>query len=695
MTIQSKLKILTVLLLLLTSFLSYTLSQGTKGSAVDYFGNPVEYSTINGLGYSEEEQALQNFMQDKLRLVINTLDTQPDIAIQAARGISNLMAVPDDDGKPLIIYNPNFIKQVANGEADEWVLLNILAHEVGHHIDFHVQQLIVQKDSLTTAEKRALELEADGFSGKVLFELGASREEAQLAIQLFASEDSSSTHPDKESRLFTVASGWFFAKQTAPPPLEPKPETVTAPAVGKFSVQTEPSGVPVFIDGTYYGQTPIQASSLLTGQHNVRLAYPNFVAIEESFTVGSEDITELSYTLVSIEQSNPVETIQPTETETTVKTPVTEVDSESESEEQAAGIGFATEESKGLVTIESIPDGATFLIGEEIIGFTPMRNLELDAGQYELIISYEGYKEVKQHLIISEGETTQISERLLPLRVSSNRDWIPQFQLFSRTEMVLVPPGSFMMGSTEGEIDTAFRLCQESDKQGNRCRRGDSEDQAPRNRQVITDFYLLDKTEVTRIAYEECVSENICSRPEESEYSTSDKQPINKVTWNQAAQYCEWRGARLPTEAEWEYAAKGPDNLFFPWGNRINGNEANHNDESGKAKYAHWTWYMQKHNDGFADTAPVGSYPQGKSWVGALDMAGNVYEWTATESKPYPYNSTDDKMPSIRSNNNMVVRGGGFNNSAFGIHTTLRNRPKADTVSDGIGFRCASSNYSL
>lgn len=140
--------------------------------------------------------------------------------------------------------------------------------------------------------------------------------------------------------------------------------------------------------------------------------------------------------------------------------------------------------------------------------------------------------------------------------------------------------------------------------------------------------FWIDKTEVTDAQYRQCMDAGVCDPSEgtgpyspETDYS---QHPVIFVNRDQAEIYCEWAGGRLPTEDEWSYAARGPNSYTYPWGNTFDGTRLNYCDvncPSGEAD--------KNVNDGYVNTAPVGTYPTGASWVGALDMSGNVWELTS------------------------------------------------------------------
>ncbi len=224
--------------------------------------------------------------------------------------------------------------------------------------------------------------------------------------------------------------------------------------------------------------------------------------------------------------------------------------------------------------------------------------------------------------------------------------------------MVTVPAGTFIMGSADGQPD-----------------------EQPAGPGYLPTFYI-DRTEVTNAEYRECVAAERCTAPQKtasltrSDYYTNTAYadfPVIWVTWDQAHDYCAWADKRLPTEAEWEKAARGSEGLTFPWGNTSDPALANlWGDTAG------------------GDTVAVGSYPDGASPFGALDMVGNVWEWTSSLDQPYPYNSSDGRelanQPGPR-----IVRGGAWGDNPLNARASDRDRRQPNDPNDNLGFRCATS----
>jgi formylglycine-generating enzyme required for sulfatase activity len=236
--------------------------------------------------------------------------------------------------------------------------------------------------------------------------------------------------------------------------------------------------------------------------------------------------------------------------------------------------------------------------------------------------------------------------------------------------MVLVPVGGFTMGIDEAQTDAAWQQCLAVLPQ---CNRSLFEDERSQQRITFDKPFWIDRTEVSNAAYGSAGT-----------YSGGD-QPRTNVTWYDAQLYCQARGARLPTEAEWEFAARGSDNLTYPWGNSFDGSRLNYCDSNCQytADYSY--------NDGNSVPASVGSYPNGASWVGALDMSGNVWEWTSTiYSFAYPYNPNDGRENPGDVNSKRTLRGGSWNWIAADSRTTARDDYAGQSsASDWYGFRCA------
>jgi len=214
-------------------------------------------------------------------------------------------------------------------------------------------------------------------------------------------------------------------------------------------------------------------------------------------------------------------------------------------------------------------------------------------------------------------------------------------------EMVKVPAGEFTMGSNSG-----------------------SKDEKPVHRVYLDEFHM-DKYEVTNEQYNQCVSAGTCSSNKKFNGFTDPRQPVVGVNWSQADTYCKWAKKRLPTEAEWEKTARGTDGRTYPWGEGIDCSKANYS------------------KCGHEKTKPVGLYPSGASSYGAMDMAGNVWEWCSDwYDKKYYRNSPNRNPKGPSSGSYRVLRGGGWGYAPFNLRASLRGRYYPSVGGNYIGFRC-------
>jgi len=208
---------------------------------------------------------------------------------------------------------------------------------------------------------------------------------------------------------------------------------------------------------------------------------------------------------------------------------------------------------------------------------------------------------------------------------------------------------------------------------------------------VYLDEYWIDQTEVTNAQYALCVAAGDCEKPMDLELQPSslfiDKKladhPVVFVDWNQAKAYCTWAGRRLPTEAEWERAARGTDERIYPWGVDFDGTKVNYCDVN-----CWGSWKDSSNNDGYGTTSPVGSFPDGASPYGALDMAGNAYEWVLDWFSLYTSEYQNNPIGPV-SGNEHVLRGGSWGDDSHHLRTVIRTDEPSDFRRDFIGFRCA------
>ncbi len=220
--------------------------------------------------------------------------------------------------------------------------------------------------------------------------------------------------------------------------------------------------------------------------------------------------------------------------------------------------------------------------------------------------------------------------------------------------MVFVPGGSFLMGSSEAELKTAFELCEQYRGEGH-CRQAWFENEAPQHKVTLGPFWI-DRTEVTYAQYDQCVEAGVC-HPVDCLSRSQPKDPLRPVgciTWPDPQVYCEWAGARLPTEAEWEYAARGPEGFIFPWGNSFDPTRLNYCDIN-----CTYPWKDINFDDMYKETSPGGTFDAGASWCGVQDMAGNSFEWVSDWYDPeyYAYSpSLNPKGP--ETGDQHIIRGG-------------------------------------
>jgi formylglycine-generating enzyme required for sulfatase activity len=242
--------------------------------------------------------------------------------------------------------------------------------------------------------------------------------------------------------------------------------------------------------------------------------------------------------------------------------------------------------------------------------------------------------------------------------------------------MILIPAGGYLSG---GDPKTGYEECL---KHAKSCELEWFEHEGPPTWIWINNFYL-DKYEVTQIEFEKVMGEN----PSKSK---GDNLPVERVLWNEAQGYCEKVGKRLPTEAEWEKAAKGGGNTLYPWGNEVVSGVANFCDVNCKAYFR-----AEQFDDGFKRTAPVGSYPP--NGYGLYDMAGNVWEWVSDWYGAGYYKERPQRNPQGPFSGQdlfhihgmkKVLRGGSWGNNAGAMRSSTRSWAHKSRVSRR-GFRCA------
>lgn len=304
----------------------------------------------------------------------------------------------------------------------------------------------------------------------------------------------------------------------------------------------------------------------------------------------------------------------------------------------------------GSLVLSAKIDGVEVFLGDQRIGDTKQGRAlvveNLAAGAHRLTARRQGYKNWEREVQVAANQRAEVVIDIEALR--------PEPPVTARTEdgseLVLVPAGGFWMGSGDGVGHDM-----------------------PRHR-VYLDAFHIDKHEVTNTLYQRFMNATGHREPryvQDSKWN-HPRQPVVGVSWHDAEAYCRWAGKRLPTEAEWEKAARGTDERRYPWGNEWDKNRANGSES------------------GIGRTTPVGQYPGGASPYGAEDMAGNVSEWVADWYDANYYQGSPERNPrGPEFGSAKVVRGGSYYYQPLNVRSSLRNHHSPDNRFDDFGFRCA------
>jgi formylglycine-generating enzyme required for sulfatase activity len=280
---------------------------------------------------------------------------------------------------------------------------------------------------------------------------------------------------------------------------------------------------------------------------------------------------------------------------------------------------------------------------------------------FVLMIVFMLYAMVQSKAVMRRAAQTQSA----PAAAVKTEEWdFSRLQIAKQedgSEMVLVPAGPFLMGSPPVEGD---------------------QDEMPQ-RGVYVGVFWIDLYEVTFAQYDLFMRATQAPKPvipvlqDDPAKLMAPAQPVVAVSWTQANDYCTWLGKRLPTEAEWEKAARGDRAVAWPWGKAFGPGLAN----------------VQGGEDGFVYTAPPGSFPKGRSPYGVYDMSGNVSEWVADwYDHKYYLGAPFESPKGPETGKHRVYRGGSWNDTPSDVRTAKRFAAAPHQTSAVIGFRCAKSD---
>ena len=237
----------------------------------------------------------------------------------------------------------------------------------------------------------------------------------------------------------------------------------------------------------------------------------------------------------------------------------------------------------------------------------------------------------------------------------------------SEQDMILIPAGPFKMGSSDKDILWAAKRFHSESLDWYR-------DETPLHEVTLPGF-KIDKFLVTVRDYEiyRQVTGKAAPREHDNARFNQPRQPIVALPWKEARDYCLWAKKRLPTEREWEKAARGTDARYYPWGNEADALNTNIRGKGDIYRYSN----------------PVGAMPENASPYGVMDLAGNVWEWTEDWYQPHPGNQYDNDLYGEKFK---VIKGGSWNSNLDLARGSVRGKAFPDDIKNYIGFRCVATN---
>jgi formylglycine-generating enzyme len=400
---------------------------------------------------------------------------------------------------------------------------------------------------------------------------------------------------------------------------------VTLSKLGAIRVDSLPTGASVSLDGKLQKEkTPLSLNDLAVGRHNIRLEFPGLPPFEKEVTLAAGEVVDLG------------------------------------------AVSF-----QGSIKIASKPSGAEVWVNGEKKGVTPLTIPGVLAKEATVRLVH-GELEITVPAQIRRNETTDLGV----VNLAGIKDPV------TGMEFVMIPGGCFKMGSPAGENG-----------------RFDNEGL----HEVCVSPFMMGKYEVTVGQFRKFVEATNYRTEAETAgggknwrdpgFPQKDNEPVVYVSWNDAQQFISWmnksgKGYRLPTEAEWEYAARAGSQTARPWGENPDGACQYGNVADRTAKQKNSSWETHDCNDGYLNTAPCGSFKANA--FGLHDMIGNVWEWCADWFDGNDYSSSPRNNPSgPSSGSGRVHRGGGWANDPLGARSALRGGGEPGRRSDGLGFRLA------